>query len=92
MDYNGMTEEEYLDSLLRQASDDIPKENTAKQEISEPEEQMPEEQMLEEQEGPTDEFVNLVNENVTEWLYYHIRGFDRSVAEFAFMRENENRL
>jgi|GEM_PF-3259725 len=31
MDYNGMTEEEYLDSLLRQASDGMPKENTAEQ-------------------------------------------------------------
>jgi len=37
MDYNGMTEEEYLDSLLRQASDDIPKENTAEQTVEEPE-------------------------------------------------------
>ena len=44
MDYNGMTEEEYLDSLLRQASDDIPKENTAEQEIPEPEVSEPEEQ------------------------------------------------
>ena len=39
MDYNGMTEEEYLDSLLKQASDDMPKENAAEQvtEESEPE-------------------------------------------------------
>lgn len=49
-------------------------------------------EMLEEQEGPTDDFVKQVYENVAEWLFYHIRGFDRSVAEFAFMRENENRL
>ncbi len=49
-------------------------------------------EMLEEQEGPTAEFVNKVYENVAEWLYHHIRGFDRSVAEFVFMRENENRL
>ncbi len=35
MDYNGMTEEEYLDSLLKQASDDIPKENTAETEADE---------------------------------------------------------
>lgn len=35
MDYNGMTEEEYLDSLLKQASDDIPKENTAEPETEE---------------------------------------------------------
>lgn len=37
MDYNGMTEEEYLDSLLKQASDDIPTENTAEPVIEEPE-------------------------------------------------------
>ncbi|MCI7796080.1 MAG: bacteriohemerythrin [Lachnospiraceae bacterium] len=49
-------------------------------------------EMLEEQEGPTDAFVTQVNKNVTEWLYHHIHGFDRSVAEFAFMRENESRL
>ena len=49
-------------------------------------------EMLEEQEGPTEDFVKQVYENVAEWLYYHIRGFDRSVAEFVFMRETENRL
>lgn len=49
-------------------------------------------EMLEEQEGPTADFVMQVHENVAEWLYHHIRGFDRSVAEFVFMRENENRL
>ena len=37
-------------------------------------------EMLEEQEGPTEDFVKQVYENVAEWLYYHIRGFDRSVA------------
>ena len=45
-------------------------------------------EMLEEQEGPTDEFVEQVNKNVTAWLYNHIRGFDRSVAEYRFMRDN----
>ena len=48
--------------------------------------------MLEEQEGPTDAFVESVNENVTNWLYNHIRGFDRSVAEYRFMRDNESRI
>ena len=33
-------------------------------------------------EGPTDEFVDLVNEKVTEWLYGHIKVFDRAVADF----------
>ncbi len=48
--------------------------------------------MLEDQEGPSEDFVKQVNKNVTEWLYNHIRGFDRSVAEYRFMRENENRI
>ena len=48
--------------------------------------------MLEDQEGPTPEFVEQVNKNVTEWLYYHIRTFDRSVAEYKFMRDNGDRL
>ena len=49
-------------------------------------------EMLEEQEGPTDDFVEQVNKNVTQWLYYHIKGFDRSVAEYKFMADNEQRL
>ena len=48
--------------------------------------------MLEDQEGPTEDFVKQVNKNVTQWLYNHIRGFDRSVAEYRFMRDNENRI
>lgn len=48
--------------------------------------------MLEEQEGPSEDFVKQVNRNVVEWLYNHIRGFDRSVAEYRFMRDNENRI
>lgn len=46
--------------------------------------------MLEEQEGPTEEFVQQVNKNVIEWLYYHIEGFDRSVAEYKNLKSNEN--
>ena len=49
-------------------------------------------EMLEEQEGPTKAFVEQVNKNVTEWLFYHIRSFDRSVSEYKFMRNNEERL
>ena len=48
--------------------------------------------MLEEQEGPSEDFVKQVNRNVVEWLYNHIRGFDRSVAEYRFMWDNENRI
>ena len=45
-----------------------------------------------ETEGATEAFVESLNKDVTEWLYYHIKGFDRSVAEYAFMRDNDNRL
>lgn len=48
--------------------------------------------MLEEQEGPTAAFVEKVNEKVTEWLYLHIRSFDRSVAEYIHLRDNEGRI
>lgn len=49
-------------------------------------------EMLEEEEGPTQKFVEQVNENVTEWLYGHIKTFDRSVAEYKFINENGDRL
>lgn len=49
-------------------------------------------EMLVEEEGPTPAFVEQVNRNVIEWLYRHIKGFDRSVAEYKFMRENNGRL
>lgn len=45
-------------------------------------------EMLDENEGPTPEFVESVNRNVTEWLYKHIQGFDRSVAEYRNIRSN----
>ena len=48
--------------------------------------------MLEEEEGPSEAFVEQVNKNVIEWLYRHIKGFDRSVAEYKFMNENSERL
>lgn len=46
--------------------------------------------MLTEEEGPTDAFVAMVNEKVTDWLYYHIQTFDRSVAEYKYMRNNSS--
>ncbi len=49
-------------------------------------------EMLEEEEGPTDAFVEQVNKNVIEWLYTHIKGFDRSVAEYKNMRGSSERL
>ena len=42
--------------------------------------------------GVSDEFLKLVQEQVIDWLYYHIKGFDRSVAEYRFIRENPNLL
>lgn len=49
-------------------------------------------EMLEEEEGPTEAFVAKVNEKVVEWLYGHIQTFDRSVAEFKFMRDSHERI
>ena len=49
-------------------------------------------EMLVEEEGPSPAFVEKVQEKVVEWLYTHIQGFDRSVAEYKFMRENNERL
>lgn len=48
--------------------------------------------MLEEEEGPSPAFVEQLNKKVIEWLYTHIQGFDRSVAEYRFITDNPNRL
>ncbi len=48
--------------------------------------------MLEEEEGPSPAFVEQLNNKVIEWLYTHIQGFDRSVAEYRFITDNPNRL
>ena len=48
--------------------------------------------MLEEEEGPSNAFVEQVNRNVIEWLYGHIKTFDRSVAEYKYMNSNSERL
>ncbi|GAA6490971.1 MAG TPA: hemerythrin family protein [Candidatus Bariatricus faecipullorum] len=48
--------------------------------------------MLEEQEGPTEDFVNQVQKNVIDWLYIHIKSYDRSVAEYKNMTLNNERL
>lgn len=49
-------------------------------------------ELLHEEEGPSTAFVKKVEENVINWFYTHIQGFDRSIAEFKFMRENSGRL
>lgn len=50
------------------------------------------EEMLAEEEGPSQAFVEKVQENVVKWFYTHIEGFDRSVAEYKNMRDNHERL
>ena len=47
---------------------------------------------LEEAEGPSDAFVSQVETNVVNWLFTHIKTFDRSVAEFIFLNDNPERL
>lgn len=49
-------------------------------------------EMLQEEEGPTEAFVAQVQRNVVDWLFNHIKGFDRSVAEYKFMASNADRL
>jgi len=49
-------------------------------------------EMLQEEEGPSPAFIAKVEENVIKWFYTHISGFDRSVAEYKFMRANNDRL
>ena len=50
-----------------------------------------EEEKLQDYEGPTEQFSELVQKNVIDWLFGHIKTYDRSVAEFIFMRENPDR-
>ncbi|MGN0342966.1 MAG: bacteriohemerythrin [Roseburia sp.] len=50
------------------------------------------EEFLEESEGPTDAFVEQVKKKVVDWLFNHIKTFDRSVAEYIFIIENPDRL
>ena len=50
------------------------------------------EAFLDEAEGPTDAFVEQVKKNVVDWLFNHIKAFDRSVAEFIFLTDNPDRL
>lgn len=50
------------------------------------------EDFLEESEGPTDAFVEQVKKNVVDWLFQHIKAFDRSVAEYIFLTDNPERL
>ena len=47
---------------------------------------------LDEYEGPNERFVSLVQEKVVNWLFGHIKTFDRSVAEFIFLADNPERI
>lgn len=47
---------------------------------------------LDENEGPDQAFVEMVKKNVVDWLMIHIKGADRSVAEYIGIVENPNRL
>ncbi|MEE1077565.1 MAG: hemerythrin family protein [Agathobacter sp.] len=49
-------------------------------------------EFLEEHEGPNEQFVELVKTKVIDWLFGHIKTFDRSVAEYIFIVDNPNRL
>ena len=44
-------------------------------------------EMLVEEEGPSDRFVKAVQDNVAEWFYRHIKGFDSSVAAFIKLKK-----
>ena len=43
-------------------------------------------EMLIEEEGPSERFVKAVHDNVIEWFYRHIKGFDSSVAAFINLK------
>lgn len=45
-------------------------------------------EMLEEEEGPSDAFVSQVQKNVIDWLYGHIKSFDRSFVEYKQLKNN----
>ena len=47
---------------------------------------------LNENEGPDDQFIEQVKRNVVDWLFQHIKTFDRSVAEYIHLRDNSERL
>ena len=47
---------------------------------------------LDENEGPDDQFIEQVKHNVVDWLFQHIKTFDRSVAEYIHLHDNSERL
>ena len=49
-------------------------------------------EMLVEEEGPSERFVKAVQDNVVDWLYRHIKGFDCSVAAYIQLKHLPERL
>lgn len=47
---------------------------------------------LNENEGPNEQFIQQVKCNVVDWLFQHIKTFDRSVAEYIHLTDNVERL
>ncbi len=47
---------------------------------------------LNENEGPNEQFIQQVKRNVVDWLFQHIKTFDRSVAEYIHLTDNVERL
>ena len=47
---------------------------------------------LDEVEGPDDKFTETVKTKVVDWLFGHIKTFDRSVAEYINIVDNPERL
>ena len=47
---------------------------------------------LDENEGPDENFMEQVKINVIDWLFGHIKTFDRSVAEYINIYDNPERL
>ena len=49
-------------------------------------------EMLEEEEGTSPRFVKAVQDNVIDWLYRHIKGFDSSVATYINLKNLPERI
>lgn len=48
--------------------------------------------MLMEEEGPSEAFAKAVETNVRDWFYSHIIRYDRSIAEYKYLRMNPDIL
>lgn len=47
---------------------------------------------LSKMDAPTEEFMERVKTSAVDWIFKHIKTFDRSIAEYIFMRENPELL